>query len=166
MLLVSKSESTIKEEEAGAEHKSGTNIKKDEQKAGTTLIDKESVETGSVSVKVYLYYMKYLGLFGIILGIATQLLYQGSSITTNFWLNIWANDSLHETCAPNCRDFYLGIYGAFGFGQALGTMTLSITVAITSLNASRLMHKIMLDRVLKGPMGFFDTTPLGRIVNR
>ena len=58
----------------------GTNVKKDEQKAGTTLIDKESMETGSVSFKVYLYYMKYLGIFGVVLGIAMQTFYQGCSI--------------------------------------------------------------------------------------
>ena len=87
---------------------------------------------------------------------------------TNYWLNWWSNDTFHDFCKTdkNCRDFYLGVYGAFGFGQAIGVMTLSITIAITTLNASMQMHKVCLERVLKGPMEFFDTTPLGRIVNR
>jgi ABC-type multidrug transport system fused ATPase/permease subunit len=33
-------------------------------------------------------------------------------------------------------------------------------------SALQLMHKKLLDRVLRSPMSFFDTTPLGRIVNR
>ena len=64
----------------------GTNVKKDEQKAGTTLIDKESMETGSVSFKVYLYYMKYLGIFGVVLGITMQTFYQGCSIGTTYYI--------------------------------------------------------------------------------
>lgn len=163
---LSKSESIIEEEPVAEDATTGTNVKKEDQKAGTNLINQESVETGSVSAKVYLYYMRYLGISGALLGVATQLIYQGSSIGTNFWLNIWANDSLNDTCSPNCRDFYLGIYGAFGFFQAFGTMILSIVIAITTLNASKSMHKAMLERVLKSAMEFFDTTPLGRIVNR
>ena len=77
----------------------------------------------------------------------------------------WNNDT--ETYINNgCRDFYLGIYGGFGFMQAFSVLVLSVTLSITTLKGSRLMHRALLDRVLKSPMGFFDTTPLGRIVNR
>jgi len=58
------------------------------------------------------------------------------------------------------------VYGAFGFGQAFSTMVLSVVLAITTLNASKTMHKVMLNQVMRSPMSFFDTTPLGRIVNR
>ena len=50
--------------------------------------------------------------------------------------------------------------------QAFSVLVLSVTLSITTLKGSRLMHRALLDRVLKSPMGFFDTTPLGRIVNR
>ena len=42
----------------------------------------------------------------------------------------------------------------------------SLTVAFITLKASRQMHNDMLNRVLRSPMSFFDTTPVGRIVNR
>jgi ABC-type multidrug transport system fused ATPase/permease subunit len=39
-------------------------------------------------------------------------------------------------------------------------------MALGAVSASALMHKNMLERVLRSPMSFFDTTPMGRIVNR
>lgn len=42
----------------------------------------------------------------------------------------------------------------------------SIIMAIVSLRASGVLHKKMLNRILKAPMSFFDTTPTGRVVNR
>ena len=76
----------IKMDDFSGASQTGTNVKKDEQKAGTTLIDKESMETGSVSFKVYLYYMKYLGIFGVVLGITMQTFYQGCSIGTTYYI--------------------------------------------------------------------------------
>lgn len=41
-----------------------------------------------------------------------------------------------------------------------------LAVAYGTLNAARLLHKHLLKQVLRCPMSFFDTTPIGRIVNR
>ena len=78
------------------EKSGGTNVEKEEQKIGTTLIDKESVETGSVSMKVYIYYMSKLGMFGTLLGLFSMVLYQGSGIGTNYWVSLWAENSLNR----------------------------------------------------------------------
>ena len=99
-----------------------------------------------------------------------MIFYQGSNIGTNYWLNIWSANSLNGTCYkeddPNCTDFYLGIYGVFGFGQIMGTMTLSLVILLHALNASKKMHNSMLNCIVRGPMAFFDTTPIGRVMNR
>eukprot|EP00095_Tigriopus_kingsejongensis_P005628 maker-scaffold335_size202896-snap-gene-1.27 protein:Tk05628 transcript:maker-scaffold335_size202896-snap-gene-1.27-mRNA-1 annotation:"multidrug resistance-associated protein 1 isoform x3" len=135
-------------------------------KTGTELIVKEVAETGSVGLAVYGYYMKNIGLFGVISGVAMQLIYQISSLGTNYWLNVWTEGLLGNSSEPQYRDLYLGVYGGLGFCQAVSTMVLSIVLAISTLNASKQMHKTMLTRVMRSPMSFFDTTPLGRIVNR
>ena len=41
-----------------------------------------------------------------------------------------------------------------------------IFVAVGTVKAAKTMHNLLLDNVLKSPMSFFDTTPLGRIINR
>ena len=39
-------------------------------------------------------------------------------------------------------------------------------MAWASLEAARLLHNNMLKRMMRAPMAFFDTTPVGRILNR
>ena len=41
-----------------------------------------------------------------------------------------------------------------------------VVFLLSALNASKSMHNAMLDCIVRGPMAFFDTTPIGRIVNR
>ncbi len=85
---------------------------------------------------------------------------------TNVWLEVWTDNELGNSSEPHWRNVYLGVYGGFGLAQAIATMVLNIALFITTLNASKAMHKVMLSRVMQSPMAFFDTTPLGRIVNR
>lgn len=51
------------------------------------------------------------------------------------------------------------IAGVFVF---LGTLLL----ANASVAASRILHSRLLNNILRVPMVFFDTTPIGRVVNR
>jgi ABC-type multidrug transport system fused ATPase/permease subunit len=41
-----------------------------------------------------------------------------------------------------------------------------LNVAKGGLEASRKLHHRMLDNILKSPMVFFETTPMGRFLNR
>ena len=77
--------------------------------------------------------------------IGMQLLYQGASLGTNVWLNTWSGEELGNSSLPENRDLYLGVYGAFGFVQAISVMILTITLSITTLDASRvsLFPKLM-----------------------
>ena len=61
---------------------------------------------------------------------------------------------------------FLGIYGALGLGQAIFILFASLVLALGSIFASTRLHDSMLANILRSPMSFFDTTPLGRILNR
>ena len=61
---------------------------------------------------------------------------------------------------------YLGVYGAFSIGQAIFVLGYVMAMLYASLNASLQIHRLMFERILRVPMSFFDTTPLGRILNR
>ena len=45
-------------------------------------------------------------------------------------------------------------------------LTNALAFSIGAVFASTVLHKKMLDNIMQVPMAFFDTTPLGRIINR
>ena len=49
---------------------------------------------------------------------------------------------------------------------ALCVYLAAFTLVIGSIKATGLLHAQLLQVILRSPMGFFDTTPVGRIVNR
>ena len=42
----------------------------------------------------------------------------------------------------------------------------ALSLALSTLNAASKLHQSMLMRILRSPMSFFDTTPLGNVLNR
>ena len=64
------------------------------------------------------------------------------------------------------RNKYLTVYGVLGVFQAVFIMAAVSCVMVGTLKASSKLHFTMLTRILRSPMYFFDTTPLGRILNR
>ncbi|EDV19525.1 uncharacterized protein TRIADDRAFT_51152 [Trichoplax adhaerens] len=128
------------------------------------LIEGEKSETGRVRLGVYLKYAKSLGYVQALLVTFFAAATQISSVGTNVWLADWSSNP--NASSPVIRDRYLGIYGAIGAAQALFQLCSSFCLAYTTLTAAYHLHSIMLDRIMRSPMSFFDTTPLGRIVNR
>ena len=48
----------------------------------------------------------------------------------------------------------------------LGIFLTSALFRLTALKAARTFHRKLLGTMLRLPMAFFDTTPLGRVLNR
>ncbi|XP_052898371.1 multidrug resistance-associated protein 1 isoform X3 [Anopheles moucheti] len=131
----------------------------------TKLIEQEKSETGSVKWEVYKHYLKSIGLTLSVATVILNMIFQGFSIGSNLWLSRWSTDESAEN-DTSVRDMYLGVYGAFGAGQVMASFACSLSFALGALAAAREMHVLLLRYVLHWPMELFDTTPLGRVLNR
>ena len=60
----------------------------------------------------------------------------------------------------------MGIYAVLGVSQALSAFANGVVFAALIYASSRRLHSDAITRVLHAPMVFFETTPIGRIMNR
>ncbi|GBM52169.1 Multidrug resistance-associated protein 1 [Araneus ventricosus] len=131
------------------------------------LINIEAAETGQVKMSVYMEYFKAVGHWWVAVIVIAYIVWQAFAVYSNIWLSEWGTDKpLNGTEEKAQRDYRLGVFGALGIGQSIGIFVGSFAVAYGTLAASNSLHDGILLNVLKSPMSFFDTTPLGRIVNR
>lgn len=81
--------------------------------------------------------------------------------TNNYhrWLSQWSN-SMDQSEHSNY--FYLLIYFVISMVYGLDAFGYTILVVIGALRASVKIHDSMLYRVLRAPVSFFDTTPIGK----
>ncbi|XP_035914954.1 multidrug resistance-associated protein 1 isoform X7 [Anopheles stephensi] len=131
----------------------------------TKLIEQEKSETGSVKWEVYKHYLKSIGLTLSVATVILNMIFQGFSIGSNLWLSRWSTDESAEN-DTSVRDMYLGVYGAFGAGQGLARVAFDVTLFLGCWAAAVRVHNLLLENVLHLPMDFFDTTPIGRILQR
>ena len=126
------------------------------------LIDTEYMETGKVKMKVYLAYVKRISLISV--SILCYILMQTTDAGNNYWLAQWANDGNATDIHPPGER--LGVYGALALSQVVLVVSGTLILARGAVVCSLKMHNDLLHGVLRSPMSFFDTTPLGRIINR
>ncbi|KNE73339.1 hypothetical protein AMAG_17563 [Allomyces macrogynus ATCC 38327] len=151
------------------------------------LISDEEKAQGSVEWKVYATYIAAAGgvlWWALLLG--TLFIPQFLSVAQDWWLKTWAQaytrTGVYVTYAlPSAIttafamdpsksdvdvDYYLLVY--------LGLSTLNIAVQYIqnmlemsrSMAASTKLHDVLLERVLGAPISWFDSVPVGRLVNR
>ncbi|XP_061394480.1 multidrug resistance-associated protein 1 isoform X4 [Musca vetustissima] len=138
--------------------------KKDLEDQGK-LIETEKSQTGGVEFAVYKHYMKSVGIFLSLATLILNFVFQAFQIGSNLWLTKWSNDKdvANDT---GLRDMYLGVYGAFGFGQAIFSYALTLAPWLGTLQAARVLYMELFKNIMRLPMKFFDTTPTGRIMSR
>ncbi|XP_052106560.1 ATP-binding cassette sub-family C member 10-like isoform X1 [Mytilus californianus] len=151
------------------------------------LVQEEEQEQGVVRLLVYKSYWFAVGTCLAPLVLIALFLMQASRNINDWWLSYWVTHShsqdnpvdevyrgfgsLHGswknlTQAEDNLRFYLTVYGCLAAGNSLFTLMRAFLFAYGGICAARIMHIKILDSILKAPISFFQTTPIGRIINR
>ncbi|XP_071742643.1 ABC transporter C family member 12-like [Rutidosis leptorrhynchoides] len=134
------------------------------RKRKSHLINQEDRQTGIVSWNVLARYKDALGGLWVVMilfmcYISTEVL----RILSSTWLSYWTEQSNTTTPGPG---FYILIYALLSLGQVLVTFLNSFWLISASLHAAKTLHDTMLHSVLRAPTTFFQTNPIGRMINR
>ncbi|XP_076093490.1 ATP-binding cassette sub-family C member 3-like isoform X1 [Mytilus galloprovincialis] len=137
------------------------------------LIQEEALEKGSVKYSVLIEYAKAMGIpaaFVVLIALVTQ---QGLNIYQNFWITFWTEDSylknatfIHTQKYTDKKYYYLGMYALLGILQGITLFLFGIVAFTKFVKATGYLHDRGLECLFRSPMSFFDTTPVGRIMNR
>ncbi|XP_077388699.1 ATP-binding cassette sub-family C member 5 isoform X2 [Festucalex cinctus] len=141
----------------------------------------EEKGSGAVTWAVYAAYIRAAG--GPVIFIVNVIFFlgtTGSIAFSNWWLSHWIQQgsgnasliSANETMAKDSMrlnphiQFYSTVY-VISMGAALFLKTIRGLVFVKcTVKAASVLHNQLFRRLLRSPMHFFDTTPLGRILTR
>ncbi|KAK4055619.1 hypothetical protein OIV83_000165 [Microbotryomycetes sp. JL201] len=150
------------QEEAEEEAVEETGKPKDEKKKGKAIMQEEERVTGAVGWPIYkAFFHAAKGYITVPVLMVALIFMQVAQVLSAYWLVWWQKDEFNQ---PN--GFYMGLYAFLGVMQAVGSFAMGVAGVMIGYNASRSLHKVAIRGVMYAPMSFFDTTPLGRIMNR
>lgn len=126
----------------------------------------EKKEKGKVKWETFASYAKACSYSGIFITLSLVVITVGMSIASNYWLMYWSENNTKNGSNTNIF-LYVGIYALLGIGSGFFTLIRAMCMwTLCSIRASKKMHADMAKAVLKSPLQYFETTPLGRIINR
>ena len=144
-----------REEEAREE------LQKEEDRVKGKLICEEEIAIGSVKLSTFVGIFKYGGIVLPLIMVLFFSLQLGFYLLGEWWLGIWAVDEYNQD-----NIWYLKYYLYFALGMLICTIIGGAASAffIRTLSTNTQMHLMRI--LLQSPLGWFDTTPRGRIINR
>ncbi|KAK9471309.1 P-loop containing nucleoside triphosphate hydrolase protein [Dipodascopsis tothii] len=130
----------------------------------------ETQQEGAVTLRTYWRYLSAMGsawywALVVALVVAHQLAVLGQSL----WIRQWASagdTAVTEAAGRRGPLYYCAVYAAVSLVYVGLSFLREGVVFFGSLRASRQIFENLLDAILRATPRFFDTTPVGRIINR
>ncbi|KAK3021883.1 hypothetical protein RJ639_047387 [Escallonia herrerae] len=128
---------------------------------GDQLIKKEERETGDRGLMPYRQYLSQSkGFLYLSLAVAVHAAHIIGQFAQNFWLAAEVQDSSIS------RSKMIIIYMLIGCAMGVFLFLRSYFVVILGLGTSKSMFSTLMTSLIRAPMSFYDSTPVGRILSR
>lgn len=137
-----------------------------------SLMTTEERQQGGVTWSSWKWYVGKGGWMWFILCVAVALGGAGSFQYSSFWLAEWGDETMSsymstgKPLSDKKNIYYLNQYAILTTSSLASVLLRTIVMVTFGLNASRKLHRRLLASVLGSPVSFFDSTPLGRLLNR
>ncbi|XP_042325797.1 ATP-binding cassette sub-family C member 9 isoform X2 [Sceloporus undulatus] len=101
----------------------------------------------------------------------SKLLKHSVMVAIDYWLAQWTssvnkNETLCSIDGPDSRTCNVAVFSILSGAGIVLCLVTSLTVEWMGLTAAKNLHHDLLNKIILGPIRFFDTTPLGLILNR
>ncbi|GMM34012.1 ATP-binding cassette glutathione S-conjugate transporter [Saccharomycopsis crataegensis] len=138
----------------------------DDERNKTSEARKEHMERGNVKWDVYLTYANACNPRFVVLFLFLAVSNMGLNVAANYWLKYWSELNSKEGYNPHVVR-YLSIYALLGISGSITLMIQCIILwNVCVIKGSKNLHNRLANAVIRAPMSFFETTPIGRILNR
>ncbi|XP_004691800.1 PREDICTED: multidrug resistance-associated protein 6 [Condylura cristata] len=134
-------------------------------KGAGQMTGEDSVRYGRVKAAMYLTYLRAVGTPLCLYALFLFLCQQVASFCRGYWLSLWADDPI--VAGRQAQAALRGwVFGLLGCLQAIGLFASMATVLLGGVRASSLLFQRLLWNVARSPLGFFERTPVGNLLNR
>ncbi|KAG0012452.1 Multidrug resistance-associated protein 1, partial [Entomortierella chlamydospora] len=138
-------------------------IKHEKRDTKAELITAELMKEGDVGYGIAIDYAKAVSYRLSVIIVVLFLLAQGCLLLSSLWLKHWIKKNDETTDVV----LFLGVYSLLTLVYVLLYVVVTwLLFAVARIRAAERIHFNLLDKILHLPIAFFDTTPLGRIINR
>lgn len=143
------------------------NSKADDVKTPENLVKKEKVESGRVKLSTVFEYLKACRLWLTIFFLMFRVMGYSSNVASNFWLSDWADEAaLNPHKALQSKYYRLAVYAGLNFLNHFISFMTNLCYVGMFIRATTFLHDRLLISILRGNLRFFESTPIGRVVNR
>ena len=129
------------------------------------LMSQENQAVGKISSHVFGWYVKnsgYVNYFFIFWGF---VIWRFCTVAADMMLSFWATK--RHVFGHNLTDIqYLYIYGSAVWSSFIFMAFRQMAFVRGIVRAARISHDELVNSIIGAPTSFFDTTPLGRLINR